>query len=870
MGRFQSFLNSLSRPGERRALGYFFLLLCLVSAGLAVGHGVANTLFLKRFGVEYLPWIYLAQGIGLAGASFVYATLSDRVLPERILLAVVGAMTGLLLVLWLLGQTPWSGWAHPVLYLLQIVASEILALHFTLYIGSHFDAEQSKRLMPLALAGGQLGEVGGGLLLAVGAPVIGPGNMTLVWLLSGALAVVLVRAWHLRHGATRRSIGIRRGGSQWKQTLYQVRQGVGFARKSMLLRNSLWTIYFTVIALFLLSYLIKETFVREYPRAEDLAMVFGMVTFVGGSVAFVAQMLLTPWLIGRFGVRTINLVFPASTLAALALFLTPWGLFAAFAGAANRRVMLPAIRNPARSLIWQALPDYMQGRVRGLTLAVVAPAAMLTAGLLVQLLRPLPGGIAGLGVAAALLAWHFSRLGNNAYMETIVNTLKERLFVPRDAAARIAPERDNRFFSELVAGVDGDDEPLAEGYARLLAEHFGPRAVPEVLRRMDRASQPCRDRLARLVADHVVEAHAEAWLGRLEGCDAHGRATMLGVAFRARWPRALSHVAPCLDSDNPRLVASGIVGGLAYDDSTLRVAAQERLRRMLTSDDEAVLTAVMEMMIVMPMAEFRPVVLRSLGKDAPRLLMHALHALHALGQPIVEADAKARIVEVYIGASDWALRAACVEAMGLLPLPSRVDSLMLAIDDPQPRIQKIAAGLLAAQGAPWVADRLLDAMRTWLLGLRGQAAAIAVLADMLPIARMRAIAMDYLEIACRYSEWRSLLDTTASGGELLDTVLAERVLQLADLGLRALALGPDRPTVEIVRAAITSDDRRQRMRCLDLLEDYADVEVREHMRRLLHPLPAVHAEATARDAVGQMVAGEDGWLARVAQQWRTA
>lgn len=870
MGWCRSFILSLARPGERLALGYFFLLLFVVGAGLAIGHGVANTLFLKRYGVEYLPWIYLAQGLGLAAASFVYATLSDRVLPERILFAIVGTMVALLLVSWILGQSQWSGWAHPLLYLLQVIASEILALHFTLYIGSHFDAEQSKRLMPLALAGSQLGEVSGGLLLAVGAPVVGPANMTLLWLLSGVLALALVRAWHRRHGATRRSSGVRRGGSQWKQTLYQVRQGVGFARKSTLLRNSLWTIFYTVISLTMLGFLIRQAFVREYPRAEDLATVFGMVTFIGGGAAFLVQTLLTPRLIGRFGVRSMNLVFPVSTLLAMMMFLTPWSLFAAFAGSANRRVILPAIRNPARSLMWQALPDYMQGRVRGLTLAVVAPAAMLTAGLLVEALRELPGGIAGLGVAVALLAWHFSRLGNSAYMDTIVNTLKERLFVPRDRLARIAPERDNRFFAELALGLEDDDEAMAEGCARLLADHFGPRAVPAILARMDRASQPCRDRLARVIADHVCEQHADAWLRRLAGSDAHGRATMLGVAFRARWPQARPHVVACLAAANPRLVACGILGGLAYDDATLRAAAKERLQAMLDSDDEAVSTAALEMMIVMPLTEFRPVVCQALGKEAPRLLIHALHALDALRQPIVEMEVKNRIVEVYLGATEWPLRAACVKAMGLLPQPARSDSLILAIDDPQPQIQKIAADLLAAQGASWVAERLLDAMRTWHLGLRGQAAAITVLADMVPLARMRAIALDYLDTAGRYSEWKSLLDVSTGHGELLATVLTERVGQLADLGLRALALGPDRPTVEIVRAAINSDDRRQRMRCLDLLEDYADAEVREHMRCLLHPLAGLGGAVTAQDVVTTLTLGEDGWLARVAQQWSAA
>ena len=49
--------------------------------------------------------------------------------------------------------------------------------------------------------------------------------------------------------------------------------------------------------------------------------------------------------------------------------------------------------------------------------------------------------------------------------------------------------------------------------------------------RNNRASQACRDRLARLIAEHVFESHAEEWLRRVGFADAHGQATMLGIAL---------------------------------------------------------------------------------------------------------------------------------------------------------------------------------------------------------------------------------------------------------------------------------------------------------------------------------------------------
>lgn len=865
MGSSRGVLSQV-RPGERRALGYFFLLLLLVGAGLAIGRGIANTLFLKRFGIEYLPWVYVTQGVALACASVVYATVSDRIRPERILGVILKTMVALLCVFWILTLTRWESWAYPQLYLLQEIASEILVLHITLYVGSHFDGEQSKRLMPMAMAGGQLGELVGGLLLAGGARVLGARDMLLVYALFGVAAWFLVHAWHARYGATRLETGFRRGGSPWTQAMHQLTQGIGFARESDLLRNSLLAVFFSVISLIVLSYLIKGVFVREFPREEDLAAVFGMVTFVGGSIAFLAQLSVTGRLIDRFGVRGINLAFPVSTLLALVAFLTPWSLMAAMVGTFNRRVMLPAIRNPSRNVLWQALPDYMQGRARGLLLAIVAPAAMLVAGVLVKALEAQQAGMVGLGIAIAMLSLYYARCSNLAYMDAIMATLKTRLFVPRDGVQAISPHRDDRFFAELVVGLNEEDEILAEGFARMLIEHFGPKAVPAILQRLDRAGHPCKDRLTRLVAPYASEEHAAAWLTRLERCDPHGQASILGVAFLARWPEAMAHVRECLSSANPRLVACGILGCLSYDDAEMRAEGERRLQGMLRADDIAQRVAAMEIVAILPQSGFRSLIWKTLEQPHARLRTHALRALEALAQPVVEPQAPELLATIYREAPDWELRAICVRVSGRLPLPLRIHSLILALDDPQPQVQRIAGELLAAHEPGSVVGPLLDAMREWRLGVRGQAAALHVLAEKLPLQQLGELAMAYLDRACQYNSWLAGVDGNSDNGALLAAVLAERTSQLGDLGLRALALGPDRVTVELVRAAFASNDRRQRMRCLDLLEDFPDHDARERIRRLLHPRAGVAGSSMQGDIVAALIGGSDRWLADVARQ----
>src|ERR1700675_2165655 len=83
------------KKAEWPRLAYFFCLFLVISAGLAIGRGTADALFLKRFGIQYLPFMYLGLGVLMAIVSTVYAAYADRLAPERtfyILLSALGLM----------------------------------------------------------------------------------------------------------------------------------------------------------------------------------------------------------------------------------------------------------------------------------------------------------------------------------------------------------------------------------------------------------------------------------------------------------------------------------------------------------------------------------------------------------------------------------------------------------------------------------------------------------------------------------------------------------------------------------------------------------------------------------------------------------
>ena len=206
-------MNTLMvKRNEWLRVGYFCSLFFVISAGLAIGRGTADALFLKRFGIQYLPVMFLVLGVLMATVSTVYAAYADRLAPERTFYILLGTLAVLLLGNWYLMTTNADSLAYPLYYLLFEISSELLIMHASLYFTANFDNEQSKRLLPMTLAGLQMGEIAGGLILTA-TPVMGVQGLVIVWSGLAATAVLIVMMRHRTVGLSPFFHPGRRGGA---------------------------------------------------------------------------------------------------------------------------------------------------------------------------------------------------------------------------------------------------------------------------------------------------------------------------------------------------------------------------------------------------------------------------------------------------------------------------------------------------------------------------------------------------------------------------------------------------------------------------------------------------------------------------------
>ncbi len=467
----------LVRADEQRQVAYLLLLFFVLGMGLALGKGAAEALFFKRFGVEYLPWMYLASALLLSCTSLLYAAFVDRIAPERFYRVFFLLLVAMLAPLYWLVRQHAGALAYPVLFLLYEVASELLLVHCAVYINLNFTHAQGKRLTPVLLAGQQVGMIAGGLILALAVQWLGMSSVLLIWMSLLLLAWLLLGHWHGLHGPSPYFRMAPRKRKALHAALQQVGQGLNFLQRSPLLKFSLLGLFFMVLAIYLAAYAVNRVYSEHFTTEESLAAFLGLLTASTGALALSMQLFLTNRLMRNWGLRRLNLVLPTALVASYLGLLWTFSLPAALLASFSKDTLIPAFGRPVRHVFMASLPARMQGRAQALSVVLVIPLGLLVVGGallgLQQLSHVQPFLL--LGLVAALGFFMAARAMNQVYAGELLSNLRQNLFVPAgwnpvdtSIAGTLDDNRDTWEGKRSIHDFSGDDSDWNRRIHKLL------------------------------------------------------------------------------------------------------------------------------------------------------------------------------------------------------------------------------------------------------------------------------------------------------------------------------------------------------------------------------------------------------------------
>ena len=268
----------LIKEGEISTVFYFITFFLVVGFSMALANATANSLFLKRFGIDYLPVVYLFQGGACFIAMMIYASIADLISSEKFFKILFALLAVSVLGFWAMISMYSEPLLFPVFFLFSEIVADLLLTHSALYLNQNINTMQAKRLSPVIFSGLQIGTVLVGLFLAAFASTIGTNNILIVWfsLLIVSLSMIALRHW--LKGTSPYFRPARKSAHKFQLMATHIQQGIRFTKDSELLRTATVAMIFMVITYYVIGYSVKRVYTESFILEEDLTAFFGALS----------------------------------------------------------------------------------------------------------------------------------------------------------------------------------------------------------------------------------------------------------------------------------------------------------------------------------------------------------------------------------------------------------------------------------------------------------------------------------------------------------------------------------------------------------------------------------------------------------------
>lgn len=420
------------KPGEERMSALLVGLMLFTSAGGAIGGNATEALFFARFGVEFLPVMYVILGLFTFVTSMVITIIMGRFSKQKLFIALPLIIGFALVAEWLILLLNIK-WFFAVMWLVMNVIGGLQGLLTWGLAGAACDTRQAKRLFPLFSAGGILGTVLGGLLTQPLARWLHSENLLLIW--AGTLFI----AFFLSRTLIGKTTTVSGASSRTRQPgiFIEMQRGYKFVRQSPIMQ---WVSYSAIlfsVCYFSLALPFSRGATTQFPDADRLAGFLGLFQSLTTIVALVALLFFANRLFARFGIMPMLLLFPI-------IYFVGFGVLsfsAPFAILVSVRFMQMAWMQGIAGTAWQALfnvvPSEQRDQVRTFISGVPEQAGTFIAGLILvvgeQALNP--GQLYFIGLAAAAFLVYIIWRASKAYANALVEALRAgqpQMFVPEE------------------------------------------------------------------------------------------------------------------------------------------------------------------------------------------------------------------------------------------------------------------------------------------------------------------------------------------------------------------------------------------------------------------------------------------------------
>ncbi|MCP4668600.1 MAG: cyclic nucleotide-binding domain-containing protein [Deltaproteobacteria bacterium] len=803
----------------------------LIRSSNILFNNFAETAFLKRFGVEYLPVVYVVNSISTFFIMGVLTGIMGRLPGSRLLTYMLffcgGTAAGLRFVVPL-----GIDLLYPVLFVLKSQYELLLGLMFWNLANDLFNTRQSKRLFPLITAGGVLGGIAGSFGTPFLAKTISLDNLMLAYAVTTAVGAVTVNRMGARFPTLLLSDKKGKKTKSRSSITDEFKKVIPMIRESMLVKILIMLTLLPNVVVPILNYqfsfAIDQTFASETGMIQFFGYFRGMLNVISLII-----LLFVGRIYSRWGLPVALMFHPFNYVLAFLALLLRFDLFSAIYARISVNVLKITINNPARAILIGLVPPSYRSVVRPfLRGTVVRIGILLGSGIIMvseQLVHPrYLSTIAFLFVSAWIVSTFFLKRGYSRILLDLISRdmLDIKSMEGEDMGQLFADKGIRTQLVQTFLSARGDN---AIWHARLLKSLGVKDLDAHILSALKEQDDKTRIGLLEMLSPNAGE---EAFQVFRTLADPGKPALMAAIAeAAARFPAELSS-----DFSRELFETSQAPGVKAYAVAGLYRQAPQEYRNAidswLTSADEAEKRAGV---IAAGMSQDRSYIPRLKEMLAPDenvwIVPFVLRALKGLGAPEINPLALS-----YLSYPVGKIQEAALETLEIEE-DSDLARVIALMGDPSEGIHDLAKRKV--QDASYQNGRLLIESLT--IPRRKVREGLFELLESLDIKDVDVFRFASSEIEKGYAclseaEALRLLPESRERDLLIDHLEEQKSVQVENV-LRVLAAQDRSGRMRTIWRGVSSSDPRQRANSLEALEDSMAPSLSRILVPLLEDLP---------------------------------
>ncbi|MCX7959518.1 MAG: hypothetical protein N3B13_10775, partial [Deltaproteobacteria bacterium] len=154
---FENIFNMQSREVRKTFLMFLYILLGVST--FIIGRAVRDALFLSRYNISSLPYMYVLVALVVSLSALIYSRYIKNFRTSSVIIFIDLLFACLFILFWLAIRFKVTDYIYPALYVFVEIAGSLIIVPFWTFANEIFTSREAKRLFGIIGAGGVLANV---------------------------------------------------------------------------------------------------------------------------------------------------------------------------------------------------------------------------------------------------------------------------------------------------------------------------------------------------------------------------------------------------------------------------------------------------------------------------------------------------------------------------------------------------------------------------------------------------------------------------------------------------------------------------------------------------------------------------------------